>query len=368
MLRHFSGFEHAQGAFGKAVASVSSLGWMGVDLFFVLSGFLITNILLRAKGSPRYLRNFYMRRVLRIFPLYYGALIVLFWIVPRVVPMSPESLATKANQGWLWLHCADFETWLHGAFDLSGGCYYLAHFWSLSVEEHFYLVWPLVVLASSEATLFRVALGTVAAAVAIRTGFFLTHVFRGTIYMLTFCRMDGLAIGALLALALRHESMRAFARAKAPWVLAAVALYVGGVAAIARSEAGWHWSMQTFGYSLIDLGSAALILLAMTNARLARVCSNRVLRACGKYSYGAYVIHAAALRAFEQLLPPLHAAIPNEALCLCLYSLIAISLSMLLAFLSFHLFEKQFLKLKRFFEYEPTAPSFEPRLGLEAQR
>jgi len=360
MLRHFLGFEYGHDRISKAIVSVSSLGWLGVDLFFVLSGFLITDILLRAKGEPDYLKNFYMRRALRILPLYYGALIALFLVIPHFIALSPESVRAKSNQGWLWAHSADFETWAHAKFDLDGGGYYLAHFWSLSVEEHFYLVWPLVVLVANEALLLRVALGTALTAVLIRTVFVLGHVFPGTIYMLTFCRMDGLALGAALAIALRSHSLAAFVRSKAPWVFGASALYAAVVGASARTEAGWHWSMQTFGYSVLDLGAAALIVLAMTNRRFERACSLSMLRAFGKYSYGAYVIHGAALHVLQRRLLPLRSSVHSEALGLCLYALAAIAISMTLAVISFHLFEKPFLKLKRFFEYEAGVPSLQP--------
>jgi peptidoglycan/LPS O-acetylase OafA/YrhL len=361
MLRHFLGWQTAHGGISRALVGASSLGWLGVDLFFVLSGFLITGILLRAKGDPHYLRNFYMRRLLRIFPLYYAALVVLFVVLPRFVPVDDESRLTYARQGWLWLYGADFETCLRGSFDFDHGWFHLSHFWSLSVEEHFYLVWPFLVLAVSERMLARVAVGIAVIALLLRTALVLDHVFTGTIYVLTFCRMDALAIGALLAVVAREPRRLAAWQRRAPWVLAGAALYVAAIAAWKRSDAGWHWSMQTVGYSIADLGSAALVTLALAPAPFpGNVLSSRVLRAFGKYSYGAYVIHSAALPLFERyLFGPVRAAVDSEPVAFVLYASIAVALSMGAAVLSWSLFEKPILSLKRYFEYAPapTAPA-----------
>jgi peptidoglycan/LPS O-acetylase OafA/YrhL len=356
MLRHFLGWQTAHDGVSRALVGTSSLGWLGVDLFFVLSGFLITGILLRAKGDPRYLVNFYMRRLLRIFPLYYGALVVLFVVLPRFVPVDGEARLTYERQGWLWLYGADFETCLRGSFDFDHGWFHLSHFWSLSVEEHFYLVWPFVVLAANERALARIAVGIAVAALALRTALVLDHVFTGTIYVLTFCRMDALAIGAFVAVTARQPRELAMWQRRAPWILGAAVLYVAVVAAWKRSDAGWHWSMQTAGYSVADLGSAALIVLALGPARFpGNILSGRVLRAFGKYSYGAYVIHSAALPLLQRvLLGPVLAAVRYEPVALTLYAAAAVALSMGAAMVSWYLFEKPILGLKRYFEYAAT--------------
>src|SRR5258706_11472560 len=148
MMVHFGGTtEH--GITGAALwfSRLTGAGWCGVDLFFVLSGFLITGILYDAKGAPGGLRNFYARRVLRIFPLYYGTLVVLFVILPLLAPGPNPGLEKVAQQqGWLWLYLSNFAAVFIGDHTFAGGLVQAGDFWALAIEEQFYLVWPLVVL------------------------------------------------------------------------------------------------------------------------------------------------------------------------------------------------------------------------------
>ena len=123
------------------IQRITSPGMRGVDLFFVLSGFLITGILLYSKGRPNYFRNFMVRRALRIFPLYFLSLFLGLWIIPSVFSTHVFDMP-RAEQFYLWTYTSNIRMswlngWCFGPFD---------HFWSLAVEEHFYLVWPAVVL------------------------------------------------------------------------------------------------------------------------------------------------------------------------------------------------------------------------------
>src|SRR4030095_11127987 len=132
---------------------IPKYGWVGVDLFFVLSGFLITEILLKTKEHKNYLPNFYIRRILRIFPLYYGSLILFFALGPLVSQFKDQYSYYSANQGMLWAY---LQNWLYIAKPRLDDHTVFSHFWSLSVEEQFYLVWPLLVLACNK--LSRLAL------------------------------------------------------------------------------------------------------------------------------------------------------------------------------------------------------------------
>src|SRR5262249_16513822 len=126
---------------GAALGRFTQFGGSGVTLFFVLSGFLVTGILLRQRGRPGYFRNFYARRVLRIFPLYYtalGVILVLGLLAPGLQARLP---CVFDNQLWLWIYCNNVFEFIRGqAYPIVG------HFWSLAVEEQFYLVWPPLVL------------------------------------------------------------------------------------------------------------------------------------------------------------------------------------------------------------------------------
>ncbi|HKB45330.1 MAG TPA: acyltransferase, partial [Chitinophagaceae bacterium] len=117
-------------------------GWLGVDLFFVLSGFLITDILMNTLQEPHFLRNFYMRRVLRIFPLYYLTLIICLYILPAITSLYLDMRYYQSNQLWLWLY---MQNWLY-VFKEPFGAQMLLHLWSLAVEEQFYLIWPVTIL------------------------------------------------------------------------------------------------------------------------------------------------------------------------------------------------------------------------------
>src|SRR5687768_12816390 len=146
----YSGFE-ARVPFDHLLWESGSLGWAGVDLFFVLSGFLITGILYDSRSSGRYYVNFFGRRALRILPLYYGVLVLAFLVLPVFLePQSAESLTR--NQAWYWLYLINVKVALDG-WDAAA---YLGHFWSLAIEEQFYLIWPLAVRALSRRKLLLV--------------------------------------------------------------------------------------------------------------------------------------------------------------------------------------------------------------------
>ncbi len=142
LLFHFVGQTLPTGWVERAIVGVTNYGTYGVELFFVLSGFLITGILYDAHNKPHYFRNFYMRRLLRIFPLYYGVLALVFFVAPLIPLLRGPMLDYLADrQAWAWLYGVNVYIGMDGDWSFS----YLDHFWSLPVEEHFYLFWPLVV-------------------------------------------------------------------------------------------------------------------------------------------------------------------------------------------------------------------------------
>src|SRR5262249_7856054 len=221
------------------VSRWAGFGWMGVDLFFVLSGFLITGILLNARPQPHYFRNFYVRRVLRIFPLYYGVLLALFVVAPlifsaaglwpRVTQMlgkyASDYEVIRANQAWLWLYAVNLGSGVEWSF--------LAGFWSLAVEEHFYLVWPFVVWWLRSPRLIAACVGCAVLALVIRVVLWRAG-WAGELrflYEFTLCRMDGLALGALLAVLSRSERAWAWLSRYAGWVaLASAGLLIAAFA------------------------------------------------------------------------------------------------------------------------------------------
>jgi peptidoglycan/LPS O-acetylase OafA/YrhL len=262
-------------------------GAFGVDLFFVLSGFLITGVLLDSKGAPGYFRNFYARRFLRLFPVYYLYLILIALFVPAI-HHAVHTHMQDYNGNWLWylLYACNLKP-DHGLRDP-----YLGHFWSLAVEEQFYLVWPAFVLILSRRRLVYGCFSAIALAVALRLFFSWYGADWNTIYRVTPMRLDALALGGLGAIALRSERWDG----RGP-VLAWTALLAGS--ALFLSCVLWgqstDWTaapIRTWGAFFLAAAFAGLVYLAArSDSGLSRVFSTRWLRMFGKYSYTIYVIH-----------------------------------------------------------------------------
>jgi len=280
MAIHFVGDSKAQTFVQTLLTKAAGYGLFGVDLFFVLSGFLITGILLEAKNRPHYFRNFYARRTLRIFPLYYGVLAVLFLLLPAVTPLSPLLEQAREQQGWLWTYTTNFyvaytESWR--------SLTYVTHFWSLAIEEHFYLVWPLVVFALRRETLERVCVGVVAAGLALRIGLALAGVSEVSISALTPCRIDTLCVGALLAVVAHREGgleMLLERCGKAALVLGAAIVLLSAYAALTTDELPALRQVRNTLFALF-FGAVTLLSLRPRTELIPRVFRSGVLRFFG---------------------------------------------------------------------------------------
>ena len=203
LLFHFVGQTLPTNWVELVIVGVTKYGILGVALFFVLSGFLITGLLYDARNSPHYFRNFFMRRFLRIFPLYYGVLALLFFVAPLIPLLRGPTLDYLVDrQAWAWLYGVNIYLATHEEWSFS----YLNHFWSLSVEEHFYLVWPLVVflLARRPSALIAACLSISMCAMLARVTGSLIGLSWWTTVVLTPFQLDGLALGAFLAVAARQ--------------------------------------------------------------------------------------------------------------------------------------------------------------------
>ena len=298
MLHHFTYYRPTTGL-DAHIGSVIFFGWAGVDLFFVLSGFLITGILLDSRGSPRYFSSFYARRVLRIFPLYYLVLFVAFVVLPRFPSVNAVLVGEHASppQWPYWLYGTNFliadRGWVHGWVDIA---------WSLAIEEHFYLVWPLVIWLCPPRVVAVVCALIILAEPAARVLARASGMPALPIYVLTWFRLDGLALGALLAVAHRRGLFPALDR----WAPAMVIVAVTGIIAVSiRGGHTWWWNrpMQGVGYSLIALTAGAMLLSAVNRPAGSvwpRMLSAGWLRAFGKYSYCLYLIHAPVMRAVRE--------------------------------------------------------------------
>lgn len=346
---------------GNVVFGLADTSWCGVDLFFVLSGFLITGILYDAKGARNFFSSFYIRRVLRIFPLYYAMLIAAVFIVPALAPVDPKLSDLTAHQSWLWMFSANLligwkQIWFFDSPYVS-----LGHFWSLAVEEHFYFLWPLAVFFLDRRWLMRLCILAIGGALIFRLGLLAQGATSTPLYVLTWCRMDSLATGALLALLARGPAGIA-AMVRPAWVVliaAGTALAVMGLRHGGRLMS--HDTVAvTWGFSLLAAFFGAMLILAVA-ARPAslggRFFSCRFLRFFGKYSYALYVLQAVPRKLYHTLFPldALTALVGSYPVALGIFSLLLLGTMVLMALLSWHLYEKHFLKLKRFFPYAGRA-------------
>jgi peptidoglycan/LPS O-acetylase OafA/YrhL len=323
--------------------------WIGVDLFFVLSGFLITGILYDAKASQHYFRDFYARRALRIFPLYFAFLAGSFLILPIfLAPAAGQALTT--GQAWYWLYLSNFDVALNGWRQPL----HFGHFWSLAVEEQYYLVWPFVVYAFGRGRLMGISLLCFAAALGLR---FLLPMWLPPLagYVLMPTRMDAFAAGALVALVMRGPGqLRSLGR----WP---VVLLIGSAAFLLtliytdKKLSTVDPLMRTIGFSVSAVGFAALIAVVLSsaaNSPLRRMFANRVLVLLGRYSYALYIFHQPILvlmRDHELSVAILPKAGGSSIPGLMLFSALAFAASMGCAVLSWHLIETPFLRLKRRF-------------------
>ncbi|MFZ0305781.1 MAG: acyltransferase [Terracidiphilus sp.] len=341
-------------------------GWTGVQVFFVLSGFLITGILFDSRDEPFRFRNFYIRRTLRIFPLFYFTwLLILLGGIYLHLQWRPWHV--------LWLvYLGNFTRFFVG--NLSCDHIYTAfpllpveigHYWTLAIEEQFYLFWPMIVfMVGSRKTLIRICIAAVFLAPLLRMLLYFT-LPKGLIeldflFRFTFTQCDSFLLGGLIALLIRGDQKEKTLRA-ANWLLfpSLCCLIL-----LQLQSNGWrlrilnldHASMSIFGLSLINLASAGLILSSLrTDSFIYRITASWPLRRVGRYSYGFYVYHvlmAPFLFTFvwpQSGFPQNTAHYVHQALVILLDYALVLAVSVL----SYHFLESPFLRLKDRFTYLP---------------
>jgi peptidoglycan/LPS O-acetylase OafA/YrhL len=279
---------------GGLLHRIGLLSWSGVDLFFVLSGFLIGGILFETRDEPLYFQNFYVRRIFRILPLYlvmWGGGVLLLTLFPGLTSILGTPMPLPAYAAFLqnfWLACNSWEV-------------YLGATWSLAVEEQFYFVFPFVVRLARKRSLPILLAGLALASAVARTVLYLSYgrVWGTSAYTLVICRADSLMLGALGAWAVRDARARAWLENRLS-LLRGTALVFGAVAVLMLLE-GWSISslpMSTVGYTCLALLYLSLVLLAVlhTSGRWAAIVRFGPLRSLGRIAYCVYLVHEPAFR------------------------------------------------------------------------
>jgi peptidoglycan/LPS O-acetylase OafA/YrhL len=309
---------------------VMIFGQTGVDLFFVLSGFLITRILIKTKNGNNYFLNFYSRRTLRIFPLYYLFLIVFYIAVPFLTDVP---LYSFNEQIYFYTYFQNFS------FTFDWGANGPRHYWSLAVEEHFYLFWPLCIYFFNIKVIKYLIFAMILFAIGLR----IIMLYNGYgVFYFTLTRFDSLGVGALLALL---EIKNVFLKNNKNNFLIATVFFLGLVAlwGLVVKEGIFKESFKYLIYSLLYFSFIGYILCLKEKHLINRFLESTVLQFLGKISYGLYVYHPLVLIIMHKYL--------NTGLLLLDFGLM-IAITIIIAHLSFIYFEKKFLNFKKYFIYK----------------
>jgi peptidoglycan/LPS O-acetylase OafA/YrhL len=315
----------------------SVFGQTGVTLFFVLSGFLITRILISMKEHNGDFRAFYARRILRIFPLYYLFLLMYYFLVPLLMG---SGITPFKEQIYYYTFLQSFTETFNWNVDGPD------HFWSLAVEEHFYLFWPFIVYFASVKNLYRL-IGL------IIIGAFLLRIYMLSlnydVYYFTFTRFDSLAIGALLSLLELKNFFIKENASKFLWLTIGIFVPTGIIWMFFTGES--NNVIQVFKYLLLSFTYFALIgyvLSASKERGINRILQSSFFSYTGKISYGLYVYHPLVFALVKQYI---------HTNFWVLNLITGVSFTFLTASLSFHFFEERILGLKKHFEYKRGAIS-----------
>ncbi|HET9364026.1 MAG TPA: oligosaccharide flippase family protein [Candidatus Angelobacter sp.] len=324
--------------FGKTTAIIADFGWVGVDLFFVLSGFLITGILLDSRKEKNYFRSFYWRRILRVWPLYYGMVAAIYLVGPHL----------KLAAGWNILHYSPliYLFFAQNIFLTDWGIYPLTPTWSLAIEEQFYLFWPFAIRFFS----LRAIRNTLLAIVFLSPFARLLGVHFGNswhqVYTFSWFRLDGLAMGALIAILFRSPNFNEDVwrkRAKIGAVVFGVAMIVTlFMHALPKSGTESAWI-----YSWVAWASGGIAILC-AGSRRTPFLEGASLRFIGQISYGLYLLHTPVFAVVNVVSRSLHVP-PGKLFYFCLVA-IKIALAIAAAAISWYGMEKRILRFKNYFQ------------------
>jgi len=324
-------------------------GWIGLNLFFLLSGYLITQRLFFHKKikTGNYFINFYARRILRIFPLYYGCLIIFFIALPLIYIKYQHYFGSLYNiQIWYWLYISNWRIILHG---LPANPLFF-HFWSLAVEEQFYIIWPFIFyfIGSYNKRIFIIFI-LIAFSILFRIWFYGTQ----AVYYNTLTAGEPLLLGCLICILEKNNRLgSAYKYFRMLAVISIISIII-----IFSQNHDLHISnhpLLLVGYLNIDLLwgfiLCNLVLPKKTAGFLLKVFSSRMLVQFGIYSYGIYVFHWIILQLFiykYEIWVSQHGF--SEIFSYWFTRILGTAIILLISYISYHFYESKFLSLKKYF-------------------
>ena len=360
MFHHFTILTPVSGV-ERALASAAAMGRYGVDLFFVLSGCLITGILIDSRELPHYFRTFYTRRVLRIFPLYYALVAITFLLVPSATRFlsadqarTVDAFLSPGDWPWFVAFCSNFliairNRYTNGLLDAS---------WSLAIEEHFYLVWPALVLAiASLRRLRQLCLAVIVVVLILRIAAWAAGWSRLQIYVVTFTRLDALAFGALVAIWMRSSAAEWSGRLRQAKPLSLALLAVVLALWLTGQMEYTATVMNTIGYTLVGALGMQVVIQAVPLDRggfVGRLFDNRAMRFFGKYSYGLYMFQLPVKGALMLLFFNEARMLSSALVWQGAFYALAGTMTTAAALVSWHLLEKNMLALKDRIAFTPA--------------
>lgn len=325
-------------------------GWLGVDLFFVLSGFLITDILLKTVNKPRYFKNFYAKRVLRIFPLYFLSLIIFLVILPRIKGFPLDLSFYIDHQWWFWTY---LQNWFLIFYNVGNTTTAIQHYWSLAVEEQFYIVWPLVIFLIRKPKILLAIAGFLLVSVICIRLYMWTIQIKDLNYfgLYTYTRIDGICIGSMLAI-LQFMRSTFINRYFTGLILLLAAMNF--IFYFINKE--FHFTYPYFaivGYTTFAMLFAIVVHEAIQggNKVINFLLNIRPLKFFGKISYGLYIFHWPVYLILygwvdEKVRSVIAISENNTAV---LASILLTIIAILISVISFYTFERYFLKKKKAF-------------------
>lgn len=330
-------FEHQILLWGYGAAA-------GVDLFFILSGFLITRLLLKAKGFKNYFKNFYIRRTLRIFPLYYLYLCFAFFVLPAFPKFFYPPFMDLSDSGWYWAYLSNFRMF----FDKTIPTYYLSHTWSLAIEEQFYLFWPFIIAVFPVKTLKKVLPLIIILSALVRFYIEGTGATAWQTRIFTFGRLDILALGGFLAILYEEKFFDPAKSMKIKMTAAAACFFL--MSALSYVPNVYTGLKESFFALKASVFFTALMLFALASSEKSithKILSFKLFTLFGKYSYSIYLFHmAVGLAIYRFMVSGLVTLLQSAPLIWTAVFLLVSGISFGTALVTYHLFEFHFLKLK----------------------